>query len=241
MKKLIQKIASKFGFKLVKPYQRLNQPSPIPQASSSGWANLKPSELRRLFHFEQVSRTQKLSGPIVECGVAGGSSLIFFFHLSKVLKDDRAIWGFDTFEGFPETSKEDGTFLSSNETKQARYRKNTLDTVRDAMSLSGMSNEDIAKTNLVKGIIPDSFASYDGERVSLLNVDVDLYKPTIEALHFFWPLMEKGGVIMLDEYDYSEKDLKKWPGAKIAVDEFCNQYDVRLNRHYCGRVFLEKD
>jgi hypothetical protein len=44
---------------------------------------------------------------------------------------------------------------------------------------------------------------------------------------------------MLDEYDSSD-DLRKWPGAKLAIDEFCRDNKLVLQRHLTDRVFLRK-
>jgi O-methyltransferase len=49
---------------------------------------------------------------------------------------------------------------------------------------------------------------------SLVNLDVDLYKPTKAGLEYFYPLLSPGGVIIIHDYNY------KWPGIKKAVDEF---------------------
>ena len=45
--------------------------------------------------------------------------------------------------------------------------------------------------------------------------------------------------MMLDEYDFGA-DLEKWPGAKSAVDEFCDIHNVVVKKHFTGRNYLEK-
>ena len=49
-------------------------------------------------------------------------------------------------------------------------------------------------------------------------IDSDLYNSYKVALKFFWPRLIKGGCLYLDEY-FSFK----YPGAKIACDEFFNE------------------
>jgi hypothetical protein len=46
-------------------------------------------------------------------------------------------------------------------------------------------------------------------------LDCDLYVSYLKALEFIWPRLSKGGFIYLDEY-FS----LKFPGARLAVDEF---------------------
>lgn len=45
--------------------------------------------------------------------------------------------------------------------------------------------------------------------------------------------------MMLDEYDFG-KDLEKWPGAKIAVDQFCKEVEIEVQKHFTGKSFLIK-
>lgn len=48
-----------------------------------------------------------------------------------------------------------------------------------------------------------------------MNLDMDLYRPQLEGLRFFWNRMEVGGVILLHDYFDS-----KLPGVKAAVTDF---------------------
>ena len=239
-KRSLNDLARTVGLRLVNPIQRLPGNGPAPQKTNGTWANLDKGQLRLLFHHEQLVRTKDLSGNIVECGVASGGTLAFFYSLDREHGGNRQVWGFDTFEGFPRPATQDGTFLLNNPAKQDRYRKLTLEHAFETLKLAGLSDQDLKAVRLIKGLIPASFSEYSGEKVSFLNIDVDLYEPTLASLNFFWPLMEAGGVIIFDEYD-SADDRQKWPGAKIAIDEFCLAHQVVLSRHFSGRTFLVKD
>src|SRR3989338_1750422 len=48
-----------------------------------------------------------LDGDIVECGVGWGCSLLYWALLAREEAKGRRIWGFDSFEGFPEPGPED--------------------------------------------------------------------------------------------------------------------------------------
>ena len=50
----------------------------------------------------------------------------------------------------------------------------------------------------------------------------------------------KNGVILCDEYD-EPSQLKKWPGAKIAIDEFVEENSIELRRHWTGKVYILKN
>ena len=48
----------------------------------------------------------------------------------------------------------------------------------------------------------------------MVNIDADLYAPSIEALQFFYPRLANGGAILVHDYNHT------WNGVPKAVDEF---------------------
>ena len=56
--------------------------------------------------------------------------------------------------------------------------------------------------------------------------DCDLYESHKVALTFIWERLSRGGYIFLDEY-YS----LKFPGARIAINEFFDERQDKLFRH----------
>ena len=207
-----------------------------PKSTSFGCGS---DELRRLYHYDCFSMTKNLNGSIVECGVAQGLTVAFYIYLLRNCNLQRNIWAIDSFNGFPQPQAQDGLFLLKNKSKNERFRKYSVDYVKEQILKNNIMAEELIKVKFSQGWIPSVFKEYNGEPVSLLNIDVDLYKPTIEALTFFWPLVQKDGIVMLDEYD-STADLAKWPGAKVAIDEFIKLKDLTINRHPSGRVYLKK-
>ena len=202
------------------------------------WGGLTKTEIKKLFIYEKFLETKDIPGDIVECGVGSGSSIIFLKSLQRETKDNRKMWGFDSFEGFPKGSNKDSEeFRDHGRPSYAKYT--TLDYVLNNCKKSGLSNDEIDSIKLIKGWIPNSLDSYDNSSISLLNVDVDLYQSTKDCLNKFWLLMSPGGVVMLDEYNLPD-DVLKWPGAKIAVDEFCEENSTEVIIHYTGRAYLQK-
>jgi hypothetical protein len=59
----------------------------------------------------------------------------------------------------------------------------------------------------------------ENEKFAFVNLDMDLYLPTLKALQFFAPRLTHGGVIQV--HDYFHPDL---PGVKQAVDELSQEY-----------------
>jgi hypothetical protein len=169
----------------------------------------------RLLHFNGlIESISGVNGDIVECGVADGSSLAAFASLLKANRQDRRVWGFDSWAGLPAPSQADlgdasiatGGMFSYSSTKR----------VRDELFAYGITEEEIArKVTLVPGLFSETLPRYDG-RVALLHIDADLYQSYLDCLENLWPRVEVGGVVAFDEYGEPEA----WPGAQRAVDEF---------------------
>ena len=69
-------------------------------------------------------------------------------------------------------------------------------------------------------------------KIALLRLDTDWYKSTAHELKYLYPLLEPGGVIIIDDYGH-------WEGARNAVDEYIidNKLPLLLNRiDYTGRI-----
>jgi hypothetical protein len=56
-----------------------------------------------------------------------------------------------------------------------------------------------------------------------VNIDFDLYQPTLDALNLFYSLMVTGGIIII--HDFFNED---FGGVSEAVNEFC----ISKNIHY---------
>ena len=51
------------------------------------------------------------------------------------------------------------------------------------------------------------------KKISLLRLDTDWYESTKIELEILYPLLQKGGILIIDDYGH-------WGGSKKAVDEF---------------------
>lgn len=195
-------------------------------------------ETRRIFQYERYLQTLNLkNGVIVEAGVGSGGGLNYFLKLQRNFGDKRIIFAFDSFQGFPK-----GHFNDSEEFRKfgkPGYREYTIDFIKNSLKSCGVSDQELSRVKFRKGFIPGSFEMFPSERVALLNCDLDLYESTKDTLNFFWNRMLVGGIVMLDEYDI-DQDQIKWPGAKIAVDEFCREHGIEVHRGFGNRAFLKR-
>ena len=58
-------------------------------------------------------------------------------------------------------------------------------------------------------------------KISLLNLDTDLYEPAVIILKYLWPRIVKGGVLILDDYGV-------FPGETKAVDEYFKGKNIKI-------------
>ena len=181
---------------------------------------IRRQKLTRLLSlYEIFKKILLIKGSIVECGVYRGFSLMAWANMSAILEPTnltRRIYGFDTFEGFPEVSEKDLSKvmkpdmgqLGSDSFKELKKLINIYDSNR----FLGHIN----KVQLIKGdvrkTIPEFIEKNKHLVVSLLFLDLDLFEPTKVAIENFYPRMPKGSIIAFDELDNPI-----WPGETIAI------------------------
>ena len=201
---------------------------------------------RFLVLYEIFKKTVNVKGSIVECGVNQGYGILSWAKFSAIMEPvnlTRRIYGFDTFEGFPDVSDKDKSD-NSNHIKVGDLSADTLDEIYGLSEIHDKTRflGHIPKIELIKGDasikIPEFIKSNPHILVSLLFLDFDLYKPTITALENFYPRMPKGAIIAFDELDNP-----LWPGETQAMIEFFNKKKLKLQRlpfdPYVGYAVIE--
>lgn len=180
---------------------------------------------------DAVHATSGLPGEIVECGVGAGYSLALFSLYLDGLGDPRRLWAFDSFEGFPEGGDQDADWFSPD--RMTVYQRFDVDWVRAYIAGVTEKAHLADRPTFVPGFFPASFDRFEGQAVSLLHLDVDLYQSYVDCFDFFAPRLVPGALILLDEYDRGT-DETKWPGARLAADEFVARHGLTVEKHYLG-------
>jgi hypothetical protein len=177
--------------------------------------------------YEVFKQQLDVKGSIVECGVFRGFGLMTWAHLSAVMEPanlTRRIYGFDSFEGFPDVGEKDANTFRAPE--RGGLRANSYDELKELIEIYDRDRflGHVDKVHLVRGdvtkTVPQFIKDHQHLVVSLLFMDVDLYEPTKVALEHFVPRMPKGAIIAFDELDNPI-----WPGETLAALEA-----VGLNR-----------
>lgn len=188
----------------------------------------------RLFNLiEAVRHVERhgISGDIVECGVwRGGSMMAVAMTLLRLGNSNRHLHLLDTFEGMPAPDHDrDVSLQGKSAVPEWEGQKNadgtgstwcyaSLDEVRAALDSTGYPSSQL---HFVKGLVEDTLPEAAPERISILRLDTDFYESTRHELNHLFPLLEHGGVLILDDYDY-------WGGARQAVDEYLAEHEIRL-------------
>ncbi len=183
--------------------------------------------IERLYATWQAVRyveSANISGALVECGVwRGGNLMMMAGAVAQVTQPNRyrEIWGYDTFEGMPPPSEEDRAIddtLASDllETQpRSEHQANVwcvapYKVVEDAIQNVSYPRE---RFKLIQGRIESTIPRHIPRKIAVLRLDTDWYESTWHELTYLFPLLEPGGVLMVDDYGH-------WKGAKKAVDEY---------------------
>ena len=195
-------------------------------------------EVGRLLFFKRLlDLTGDIEGDVVECGVGWGRSFMYLTLLSWEEQKSRHIWGFDSFEGFPEPKPEDS---GSRNPQQGEY-KTDMEAVYALLEGSKFDAAFLrSKITLVKGFFSESLPKYSGPGIALLHIDADLYQSYLDVLNALYDKVRPGGIIAFDEYMDGRTNIA-FPGAKRAIDEFFSNKAVEIQRdkHY-GKFFVVK-
>ncbi|MDO8594520.1 MAG: TylF/MycF/NovP-related O-methyltransferase [bacterium] len=187
-----------------------------------------------LYLSEVYGKVRGIEGDIVECGIGYSET---FQILSCLLKKDTAVrnlWGFDSFEGFPEPTKED---TSSRNPKKGEWKVLTVAELYVILGRLRLDKDFIdSRVKVVKGFFEDTLHAASVSKIALLHLDVDLYQSYKTCLTELFPRIVKGGVVLFDEYDSPS-----FPGAKKAIDEYFKGTSYRLQKDGgTGKYFLIK-
>jgi hypothetical protein len=186
----------------------------------------RTSMARFLTRFEIFKKVLDLQGVIIECGVLFGGSLLSWGHFSSILEPSnhqRRIYGFDTFEGFSQISKEDISTTTSDLCKEGDLAVDSEKDLKNGIEIFDKSRyfNHVPKIELVRGNVLDTVPKFLEENkhiiISLLYMDLDIFEPTKFCLTRLSPRMSKGSIIAFDQLNNPQ-----WPGETQALFEICN-------------------
>lgn len=162
-------------------------------------------------------------GDTAECGVfQGATSYLICKANEQITKFHRTHFMFDSFEGLSEPNPQDGVY----------WRKGDLAATEE---LTRQRLQECKNTVFMKGWIPSRFSEVADRRFAFVHIDVDLYEPTRDAIEFFYPRLNEGAVLVVDDYGFTS-----CPGATRAVEEITGTLADKMIALPDGGGFLIK-
>lgn len=192
----------------------------------------------RYRYFERFfAQIEGVEGDVVECGVGHGDSLLLLSLLAKREGRGRRVWGFDSFEGFPEPTVEDRSVRNP----QKGQWSSDLEAVRQRLLASGLDQHFVNRqATLVQGYFEESLQLFRGRDIALLHLDCDLYRSYKTCLEALYPLVRCQGIVAFDEY-VNTLQLLNFPGAQKAIDEYLgDQAGMIQSDRETGQYYLVK-
>jgi hypothetical protein len=180
---------------------------------------------KMLAHYELYKMVNSLPRALVECGVFKGASLVRFAAFRELLGSPYAkkIIGFDTFGAFPTTAYAADVTVREKFVQAAGDQSISVTQLETVLGRHGA----LRHVELVEGDIVQTVPKYVIEhpelRISLLNLDTDLYEPAQVILEHLYPRIVSGGLLVLDDYG-------TFPGETEAVDEYFRGTPVTLQK-----------
>ena len=178
-----------------------------------------------LSHYEIYKMIKEVPGEIVECGVFKGASLLRFAMFREIFGNpfSKKIIGFDTFGKFPETNFQDDKKARSKFIDSAGENSISKDQLFQILNQKNLNRH----LNLIEGditeTVPDYVKTNPELKISLLNLDTDIYEPAVSILENLYPRITRGGILMLDDYGTH-------PGETQAVDEYFENKNVEIKK-----------
>lgn len=177
-----------------------------------------------------------IPGVFVECGVAAGAQIAAMHDRLLARGEKRWIYGFDSFEGIPLASVDDTEqpgipgprpLIKYSDTRELLKSSGVTvcskETVRANFNTWFPGKSDTVV--LVKGWFQDTLKPYKSVLrhlggISLLRLDGDLYESTKVSLDQLFPLLNQGGVLIIDDWQLA--------GCRKACLEYFETVDVSM-------------
>jgi len=179
-----------------------------------------------LVRYDLFSQSIDIPGDIIECGVFKGIGIFQWLKFLVIFDPHsvKKVIGFDFFDNFKESLKDYEKKSAQSFVEEANYDGINPEELMEIAAQMGQEHRlELIKGNAIE-TVPQYVSDNPGMRISLLHMDFDPYEPTLVALKQFWPLIVRGGLVVLDEY------ARRGWGESDAVDEFFSDKSINVKK-----------
>jgi SAM-dependent methyltransferase len=169
-----------------------------------------------------AGHARSIPGDFVECGVNRGGMSRAVMEYIDFDKINKKFYLLDTYCGIPAEMTRASPDLPFEYSECYEDVKQTF--------------AQFTNVRVIRGIVPNTLSDVDSERIAYLSIDMNCAEPEIAAAEFFWDKISAGGVIILDDYCYSEE----YKLQNEAFDEFARHRNVRVLALPTGQGLLFK-
>lgn len=211
-----------------------NHPIPDHSLLSNMGLFFTSKTLSRIMFMQEFYKTSlNIQGQIFDFGTRWGQNMALFIALRGMYEPfnrHRKIVGFDTFDGFPSTSEQDGKseMIGDGNIFVDEGYKTYLDSLLSALEANN-SLPHLKGYELIEGdaceTITEYFDKYPYALVSHAYFDFDLYEPTKKCLEVILDHASLGAVIGFDELNDPDS-----PGETTAVLEVLGIKNVKIQK-----------
>jgi hypothetical protein len=215
-------------------HKLLNAPIPEHELIRNLGLFLLPMDVRRILFFAELyEHVLKVPGVIFEFGTRWGQSLALLQSLRAIREPfhhRRLVIGFDTFEGFPQVTPQDGqadvaSVGAYGVSEGYEFFLTELLRLRETQSPIA----DVEKFRVIRGDAPAELEKYLDQHpetiVAMAYFDMDLYQPTLDCLKLLKGRLTRGSVVGFDELNHAV-----FPGETTAVREALGLENIALRR-----------
>jgi O-methyltransferase len=179
-----------------------------------------------MYHLASQVIAYDVDGDFVDVGCNEGQSSVLLRKVINSFHCDRKLHVYDSFEGLPSTSREDGT----------SYKEGDLSTTQEVLE-NNFRLHGLEPPIIHKGWFENTLPVSLPESICFAHLDGDLYGSILASLKFVYPRLSTGGICLIDDYCDTKINPDGWnylPGVKKACDEFLADKPEEICYIYSG-------
>lgn len=168
-------------------------------------------ELATVLEALQLTLDKHIEGDVVEFGCYKGTTSLFLMRLIVVSGQQKRLWLYDSFQGLPEKTAEDGTM--GDEFRPGELAATKAEVVRN------FAHANLPKPIIKKGWFSDISENDLPDKISFAYFDGDYYESITDSFNQCTGRWTDGAMVVVDDYTNSHL-----PGAALAVDKWVSMH-----------------
>ena len=182
---------------------------------------------RRLnvYRYLSLVLANQIEGEVVELGTYTGMTAVLIQETLNEFDSQKGLSLFDSFEGIPKST------FSNEKHREGTFMTHPQGDIENIL-LNNFHSRNLRKPETIRGwFSAELFELRLPEKISFCHLDSDMYESTKVSLQAIYPRMQKGGVVIVDDYKHPS-----WKGVCAAVENFTQKedlifYDLNFTSH----------